>query len=638
MWNTFRLFVSLVLAASALSTPAAAAPQPAVKLSWPSLGLPSTVNLDAPNSNQDFTIPVPAGLNAVKLHGQMHAPVNLGAGFLEISDTNGTFLGAVDLPKVTAKEAVTPFTVDISAARPRTASVGLSFTVRQVDSTGQICGPMQQLHISDLDVDYTGTEPAPKTVGTFFPPVLHRATIYTPDDADTAEQQAVLTLASTLARVYAPQPVVTTVVSRPRGAAPPPPDPLTRTVVVERGPAGLSVANAGAPNAFLRVSGRGDELSAQISLLANGIQGLAQADTARVYQPGAEALPIGDTLTFKQLKMKGRVDVLRTGNLSVSTDRSALGAGRIEGANVHLLADYTPVASRDEATVMVRSNDVVVYTGKLDDTGRLDATFDLPQQALTQRINLDLAITYTPRQDCGPMIAPLTFQINPASSLTVRRGGAAPGGFSALPSEFSPNFYVALDGTNPDQLGYATRVVTELARQTNTPLTPRVVDVKAAAEASDGALIVANANTLKRTSLNPPLSGSGSAVGVDLPKQLRGDINRGLGSIQVFADKPRNRTVALVTTTDSWELVDPLFKYIDRPDVGWPQLTGDVLAAGAAGVPVDVSIRSDDNEFGRAKSGGRGHGLEIAGGLVAIAVAALAGGFVLWRRKSRGSR
>lgn len=168
--TNIRLLLALFLAASALAAPASADPETnTLNLAWPSLGLPRTINLSAANSNQDFTVPVPAGLNAVRLHGVIHAPVNLGPGFLEVSDPSGGFLGAVNLPPVAASQAVTPFTVDISAARVRGSAIGLSFTARQADSTGQICGPMQQLQISDLDVDFTGTEPSPATVGTFFP-------------------------------------------------------------------------------------------------------------------------------------------------------------------------------------------------------------------------------------------------------------------------------------------------------------------------------------------------------------------------------------------------------------------------------------------------------------------------------------
>jgi len=635
---------ALLVVVAALGVPVSANAAPdstdpaeatAVTMSWPALGLPRVINLNGPNSNQDFSVPVPLGLNAVRLHGVIHAPVNLGAGYLEVSETNGAFLGAVNLPPVAANQVVTPFDIDISAARARASAIGLSFTVRQVDSAGQICGPMQQLVISDLSVGYSGTEPPPTTIATFFPPALQRVTVYAPSDADVSEQQAVLTLVSALVRDYAPQQLAVTVVNQPRGAIPPPAPQLARAVVVERGPAGLNIGNPATPGAYLRVSGRGDELPSQTSILVNELQSLVQVPAARVDQAGAHASLTGDTVTFSQLNMTGRAEVIRTGNMSVGTDRAALGSGRIDNVRVHLLADYTPVAKRDAATVMVRANGVVVYSQALDGTGRIDKDFVLPRQALGQRISLDFTLTYTPRQECGPMIAPLTFQVDPRSSLTVQRGGPPPGGFGSVPSEFSPAFYVALDGTSPNQLRYAARVVADIARLTKVSLSPRVVDVKAAAEAEQAALIVANANTVKQTPLNPPLSGAGSTVGVDLPTELRADIDRGLGSIQVFADAPRNRTVALITTTDAWTLVDPLLDYIDGLDTGWSALTGDVLAAGAAGVPANVAIRAGDDIFGPVRSDGGNRWVVIAAAITLAVVALAAIGTLLVRRRSR---
>ena len=263
------------------------------------------------------------GFSARRLRGLIHAPVNLQAGYLEIDDDRGTFLSAVNLPAVAPDQAAVPFDVDISAAHPSPSSVGLSFTLRQVNGTGQICGPAQQLAVTDLANVFAGAAPAPTTVSTFFPSVLQRVTLYAPVDADKAEQQAVLTLASALTRHYAPQQVAITAVNQPRGAAPPPTGDLTRAIVVERGPADLTVTNPGAPNVYLRLSGRDDQLSAQVSLLANQMQPLAQTVSARVDQPGSRTTQQADTLTFSQLKITGRTDVLRTGALTVGVDRAA---------------------------------------------------------------------------------------------------------------------------------------------------------------------------------------------------------------------------------------------------------------------------------------------------------------------------
>jgi hypothetical protein len=261
--------------------------------------------------------------------------------------------------------------------------------------------------------------------------------------------------------------------------------------------------------------------------------------------------------------------------------------------------------------------------------------FQVPGVFLGQWINLAFDMTFSPRQLCSPTIAPLIFQLDPRSTLTMRRGGPPLGGFSAVPSEFSPEFLVALDGSNPNQLDYATRVLAGIARQSGTALKPRVVDVKAAAGASTGALIVANSSTLKLMSMRPPIAGESSDLEVGLRNELRVDINRGLGSIQVFADQPRQRTVVLVTTSGAWALIEPLLGYIDQLPDGWSGLTGDVLAAGAAGTVTNLSIGPDDIASTAAQNGTNWQAwLAIGAGCVVLAVFGLTA--ALWWRRHPG--
>ena len=421
-------------------------PAPEITLPWTALGLGSSVTIGGPNASQVSTVPVPSGLTAQRLRGLMNSPVNFGAGFLEIRDGRGVVLGTVELPPVSATEPVVPFDVDISAAQVTASSMNLAFAVRQVDGRGQLCGPEQKLVLTELATVFGGTDPAPTTIADFFPSVLVRATIYAPADADRDEQESVLTLASALTRLYLPQPIATTVVTQPRGAVPPPGGPLTRSIVVERGNAGLDVVNAGKPGeAYLRVSGSGDQLLAQTSLLVNRLQTLAQVQTALVTQAGANGDVTPDVMTFGQLKINGSVEFLRSADFGVGFDRAALGR-RVDSIQVRLLATYTPVASQDTATLTVLVNGQALYSAPLDSSGRVDAVFDIPRFLLTQRMNLNFRLTYTPPLPCSPWVAPLTFQLDPRSTLTARRGGAVGAEFTSLPSEFSPNFLVALDG------------------------------------------------------------------------------------------------------------------------------------------------------------------------------------------------
>ncbi|WP_197746854.1 hypothetical protein [Mycolicibacterium psychrotolerans] len=566
----------------------------AVTLAWRTLGVNDSLYL-GPDSPTSVTVPGPAGLTASRLQGTIQAPTNVDSGFLEITDANGTLLTSIPLPPAATAPPQTPLDVDISAAPARSSSVTLTFTLRATDNRDGFCGPLQQLALSGLSTIFTGVEAPANTVATFFPPVLERVSIYTPTDAGTAEQQSVLSLVSTLTRLYNSQPLAVDVVTQPRGATPPPAGQFARTVVVEAGGrAGLTVEAPGSPDARLRVSGNGDELTTQVGLLVNQLQTLVQTPSARIDQAGATPTLSGDTFTFDQLKMAGKTDVLRTGTVTVRVDRSALGIGRVDAVSVHLLADYTPVPTDDAASIVIRSNDRVLYRAALNDSGRLDATFNVQGKALTQYLGLDMALTYTPHQTCGPLIAPITFQVDPTSTLTLRRGGTPTGGFSSLPSEFSPSFMVAMDGSSPGQLVYAARIINAIARLTSQQLTPQVVDVRTAADSRSGALIVARSAAIADTTLDPPVGGDAATVDIGLPTELRADIADGLGSVQAFADSARGRTVVLITTTDDWRLVDPLLDYIDRQQGGWSALSGDVLAAGAAGVPTNVSVRAGD--------------------------------------------
>lgn len=612
-----------------------------LRLPWRALGLEPEIFLGA-DSSTSFLIPVPPGLTPGRLQGFVHAPMNIDSGYLEIKDGDGRFIAAVDLPPASSAQAVTPLDVDISAVQVRAESADISLTVRPLDNADRFCGPLQQVHISDLATVFNGSESAPATIANFFPPVLERVLIYAPDDADAAEQQAALTLVSTVTQLYRPQPVEVRVVNHSRGATPPPAGQLGRAVVVETGgQAGLGVEAPGGPGAYLRVTGRGDELTTQVSLLVNQLQSLVQTASSRVEQAGSEENVNADTLTFGQLGMTGRTDVLRTGTLRVATDRSTLG-GRIDNVTVHLKADYTPVPNDDSASVVIRSDDVVVYRTALDNSGRLDATFDMSNQTFAQWLNLDFALTYTPQESCGPFVAPITFQVDPQSTLTISRGGPPLHGFGAVPSEFSPRFLVAFDGSSPNQLAYAARVVASISRLTNAPLIPRVVDLKTAIDATSGALIVAKSEALQDTSVSPPVGGAGSSVEIGLPVELRADFQDGLGSIQAFADRPRDRSVVLITTTDTWPLVDPLFDYLGQLEGGWSALTGDVLAAGAGGDPTNITIRdsadpSRGTESDQSTSSGLVKRWAPVGIAVLIAASIAAIAAFSWSRRRRAA-
>ena len=123
---------------------------------------------------------------------------------------------------------------------------------------------------------------------------------------------------------------------------------------------------------------------------------------------------------------------------------------------------------------------------------------------------------------------------------------------------------------------------------------------------------------------------------VDLSNELRADIDNGLGSIQAFADPPRNRSVILVTTTGAWPLVEPLFGYVDQLPDGWSSLDGDVVAAGVDGTVTNLSIGSGDVASSSPEET-MDWRVWAAIGAGFVILAALVLGALLWRRRRRGN-
>ena len=80
--------------------------------------------------------------------------------------------------------------------------------------------------------------------------------------------------------------------------------------------------------------------------------------------------------------------------------------------------------------------------------------------------------------------------------------------------------------------------------------------------------------------------------------------------------------------------MDPLFSYIDGLGGGWSQLAGDVLAAGAAGTPINLSIRGDGTGYGVVEPAPASAGIPWIGIGIGVAVAVMAlGAALLWRRR-----
>jgi hypothetical protein len=105
--------------------------------------------------------------------------------------------------------------------------------------------------------------------------------------------------------------------------------------------------------------------------------------------------------------------------------------------------------------------------------------------------------------------------------------------------------------------------------------------------------------------------------------------------VQSFTDN--GRLVLAIDVPGRRELADKSLEYIRQLDNGWSSLTGDVVATGAAGDTVALTVRAEQQMSGRAddKAGWKWSVVAtLAVGVVAAAAAVR--GLIVRRRRNRG--
>lgn len=594
--------LSCLLAAAAAAVCAGVSPasaQPAADdivrdttLVWPGLGLPSSVDLDA-TSSRDFTIPVPQGARGVVLTGQIRSAQGIGDAQVAIDDAHGRPVASFGVSA--APGTSSPFTADLSALPVVDGAVSMRMMLRPAHSPSDRCSSAPAVTLFDLATTFgiVGTAP-PRTVQDFLPPVLTGMTVKVPRTPTAAEQQAALDLVTAVTTHYLPAPVDVRIAASDAEPAGPPAmdDPLHRTVVItEGGDPAVTVERDGDGRRYLAISGSAQTLPQQASLFTSQTSALAQGASVTVTEPGGPAVHGTDTLTFGQLGASAQALVLGRTDAHVGFAPTAFGSPGLGAARVRLLADYTPVHPDDTASLVIESAGVVVQTLRLDESGHVDRSFDLPTQMSGRSTGITMQLTFTPRGGCTPFTAPMSFRTDPRSTVSVVAGADPRGGFASLPLAFAPSVQVALGDSDSGHLSRAAAVLQSIQRLTATPLNVVVVPPEEAASSGSGALVVADAATVEALKLSPPLSGSAESARVDLATPLSATVSGGLGSIQAFTHG--GRTVVLVTASGDWAPVDRLLSYAAGLDDGWASLSGDVLVAGVDGEPATLTVRTD---------------------------------------------
>lgn len=559
------------------------APPPEPPIAWPSLGRPDRLDILGADQSVDTDIPVPPGVTPGALTGLIGSVANMAAGRVDIHDGRGVLLGSIPVPP---DQASVPFTVDIAGAQIVAGVAPLRFTLRDRNPPVDSCAPLPSLTLSQLGSNFLGQTPYPARVADFKPGFLEQVLIRVGPSPTTAQQQAALELVAMLTRFYRPIPVR---IDTDTSSEPEPPGPPTRRVIElqEGQEPGMTVLNPASPDAVLVISGRGSELSQQVQLFADRRVELAQTPSATVMTATVEA-PKGTTFkTFAQLRMVGEASVLGTATLYVGFDAGEFAVGPVQQATVHLIAHYTPVAG-GEASVVVRSGNTVLGSRLLDGSGLLDMTGTIPPESIQSTVGIALQLRYLPNQRCAPLNDRMQFTLDPDSSVSVAPGSHNRGGFPVLPTAFTPEFTVSVD--QPDHLRYAAQAINLLGQQTAVTLQPHVTSLPEVARSGLGGLVVARGEDLAAAGLKPPMLSQGAdSVDIDGVPVTDVDLNGPLGVIQAFSDQ--GRTVLAVDGSQDWSLVDRCFDYIRAQPSRWASLTGDVVATGAAGQSVNLTLR-----------------------------------------------
>lgn len=574
--------IALTVTATCLSAPAAKAePATSPAIGWNQVGLSDRIDVVGANQPTAATVPVPQGATPRLLIGQMGSMINVG-GRVDVFDARGILLGSIAIP---TDVATIPFTVDVSRADVTAGASALSFVIRDSSQPASSCAEAPSVTLSQLATTYSGPTPNPWSVADFLPGYLDQITIQIGDEPTRDQQQAALALVARLTHLYRPIPVRIDVDT---SATPMPADVsgLRRVVSIrDSDQAGFVVENPDSPAAVLVISGRGPALLRQVELFADRRFELAQSVSAAVTS-AEQTVPLSTrSLTFGEMGISAQASVLGSSTVYLGFDAAAFAVGQIDHARINLRARYTPVTSAD-ASVTLRSGDVVVASHVLDESGVLNMSGDIPAGPISSNVGLALEIRYIPSGECAPVYDRMTFSVDPRSTVAVTPGTNNRGGFPVLPMAFTPEFDVAIE--NPAQIGHAAQAINLMGQQSTIALRPNVATLDDAAKRGSGLLVVATGQELVRAGMNPPLLSDAGDVDVNGNPVTGIDVNGPVGVIEAFSHNDR-MVLAIQASGDG--LAEQSFDHIRGLDARWASLTGDVVATGAAGITVALTLR-----------------------------------------------
>lgn len=612
--------VLLCAAPSVAADPASVDPTSSRTLSLSDLGASNTISF---NVNRDVTsstvgFPVPPGLAPVSLQTVLEVPANLRFGKLTVTQNDRT-ISRLDLPAQDQAQ----LTIPLAGVQVSGNWATVTLTISATASDGFCWNPLSPIRFVNTSVTFTGTETAPTSIAAFLPPVLRKLTIAIPAKPSQPESDAAVQLAAAMTLRYSGQRPNLAVVALPDGttAAPVPPTPFERQIVIKEGPdKGLSLQD----DATLLVSGQGSELTNQARLLADdSLQYALSRKTvagALVSQPKL----VDNTTTLQQLNRSGLTSEAMWPQVGIDLDQSRFGHS-LQGIRVHLIGSHTPLPSNFGGDVTATVGGVTVDRWPSPADGTIDRWVTIPDRLLKRATTLQLSVHTTGDSGhCGDYL-PMLLKIDGSTAIEAHTAETpVPPGFQSLPQSLMSPVQIGIGADAFGDTVRAAQIAAGLQEASAVPLTTMVTSLKQAIDSGHAAVLVSSDGWTNDAVALPFSANQGSVTiqGVDPKGQnttLTLDPAIHAGSLQTVYDG--KRTLLIATSNGAPTQLDALLQWLSGEGGRWSTLNGRAIISVPGSEPVTVPNPPTDIWAPATPSADSEQGMQwwIVGGVAALA-------------------
>ncbi|MFP7365209.1 hypothetical protein SFC07_05440 [Corynebacterium callunae] len=596
------------------------------------LGAGATVNFPGRTTEIPIGFKVPAGVIPEFLSGTLQVPAEYSGGHLELYSADRMLASIPIVPQ----DALAPVNIPLRDVPIVDGRVDMSLRVVMDVVGNEWCVEESQTTLLDPRVQFTGVTINPGVVADFFPTVLRNLTIYTPAQPSTSLQESALEIATSLGSAYRSSGVDIDVQALPEGSESPAvaPGDFERQIVLVDSPdtATTELINAGADNAFLKLSGTGDALYDQARLLTDAMLPLA-VDT-QVTAAGFGDVPNLAT-NIASLSELGITQFSSEGvgfaSIPLGIERSRLETFSA-GLKLQIKGTYTPQPDKNSGQISFSLGDTVLDVFTPDNSGVFDRKFEVPGELISRYNEIVVRYKSTGEISCGNT-QPIGLTID-SNSLITSKTSATPvqSGFNALPQAFQPSVDVAMSEGSASNLSRAVEIVMGIQSLSSQRIRPVVVDWDSAVDSKNPTVFV-DATGHKVDQIPTYLNQSGVSLEVtsknaqnadntQLTRSLQSNANLVSGSLQAVWDQSNNRIIVVASSPDNVRQLDGLLDWLDADKSRWTSLNGDVVVQVLDREPIDLSTVDAPNSSLSAGPIGIavGIGLFIVAAIVAITI------------------